>query len=457
MPIRIAYDNGFGWVFVDSQVANAINFAYQNGAAILNNSWGGGPPVDVINIAISNAKTHGRGGKGSVVIFAAGNDNSSEVSWPGSLNTVIAVGASNLCDARKIPAFDACNAYESFWGSNYGSALDISAPGVWLTTTDIMGNAGYSATGGDYGANYTGYFNGTSGAAPIVSGVAGLMLSANPYLTANEVQALLQNTADDVNGGGWDTTMGYGRVNAKRAVQAALAALARDTTGVFRPSNGALYLKNSNATGFADVAINYGLPGDYPVVGDWDGNGTSTIGIYRNGQFYLRNSNTIGFADIVIPYGAPGDQPIAGDWNNDGIDTIGVYRPSNGTFFLRNTNSAGAPSVSFALGNPGDVGIAGDWNGDGIDTTGVFRPSNGALYLKNSNSTGFADIVINYGLPGDRPVTGDWNNDGKDTIGIYRNGTFYLRNSNTIGFADLVFALGVNGDMPIAGNWDALP
>jgi Rv2525c-like, glycoside hydrolase-like domain len=228
-----------------------------------------------------------------------------------------------------------------------------------------------------------------------------------------------------------------------------------DTTGVFRPTNGLLYLKNSNTSGFADVAINYGLAGDYPVVGDWDGNGTTTIGIYRNGSFYLRNSNTIGYADAVFPFGEPGDQPIAGDWDGDGIDTIGVYR--NGTFFLRNENSAGAPDASFSLGNPGDVGIAGDWNGDRKDTTGVFRPSNGALYLKNTNATGFADIQINYGLPGDKPVTGDWNNDGIDTIGVYRNGTFYLRNANTIGYADIVFALGIPGDMPIAGNWDGQP
>ena len=229
----------------------------------------------------------------------------------------------------------------------------------------------------------------------------------------------------------------------------------RDTTGVFRPSNGLLYLKNSNTSGFADIAINYGMPGDYPVVGDWDGDGDATVGIYRNGSFYLRNDNSIGFADLVFPFGVPGDQPLAGDWNNDGVDTIGVYR--NGTFYLRNSNSAGTPEMSFGLGNPGDVGIAGDWNGDGFDTTGVFRPINGIIFLKNANSTGFADIALNYGVPGDKPVMGDWNNDGIDTIGIYRNGTFYLRNSNTNGFADLVFALGNPGDMPIAGNWDAIP
>ena len=228
-----------------------------------------------------------------------------------------------------------------------------------------------------------------------------------------------------------------------------------EAAGVFRPSNGALYLKNKNETGFADVQINYGIGGDYPVVGDWDGDGTATIGIYRNGSFYLRNTNTIGFADFVFPFGAPGDQPVAGDWDGDGVDTIGVYR--NGTFYLRNSNDAGSPHTSFGLGIAGDVGISGDWNGDGIDTTGVFRPSNGALYLKNLNVTGFADVQINYGIGGDKPVTGDWNNDGIDTIGVYRNGSFYLRNTNTIGFADLAFALGIPGDHPIAGNWDGLP
>ena len=228
-----------------------------------------------------------------------------------------------------------------------------------------------------------------------------------------------------------------------------------DTTGVFRPSNGALYLKNQNTSGFADVLLTYGVSGDYPVAGDWNGDGVDTIGVYRNGTFYLRNSNTNGFANIVVSFGAAGDQPVVGDWNGDGIDTIGIFR--NGTFYLRNSNTVGPADMIFSLGSAGDVGIAGDWNGDGITTAGVFRPSNGALYLKNTNSTGFAEIVLTYGLPGDKPVTGDWNGDGIDTIGVYRGGTFYLRNSNTNGFANLVFSLGVNGDMPIAGDWNGLP
>ena len=230
-----------------------------------------------------------------------------------------------------------------------------------------------------------------------------------------------------------------------------------ETTGVFRPGNGLLYLKNHNTSGFADVTINYGLAGDYPLVGDWDGNGTVTIGVYRNGYFYLKNANTLGFAEVVFPFGRIGDQPIAGDWDGNGVDTIGVYRPSTGQFLLRNENSEGSSDTSFYLGNVGDVGIAGDWDGDGLDTTGVFRPSNGFLFLKNKNEDGFADIALNYGLPGDRPVTGDWDNNGVDTIGVYRQGQFLLRNSNTIGFADISFGLGNPGDIPIAGNWDGLP
>jgi len=88
-----------------------------------------------------------------------------------------------------------------------------------------------------------------------------------------------------------------------------------DTTGVFRPSDGVIFLKNNNTTGIADIALNYGLPGDQPVMGDWNNDGIDTIGIYRQGTFYLRNENTNGFAELVFGLGNPGDMPIAGNWD----------------------------------------------------------------------------------------------------------------------------------------------
>ncbi|HEV7395021.1 MAG TPA: carboxypeptidase regulatory-like domain-containing protein, partial [Pyrinomonadaceae bacterium] len=202
----------------------------------------------------------------------------------------------------------------------------------------------------------------------------------------------------------------------------------RARAGVFRPTTGKIFLKYSNTSGIADTDLTYGDPGDYPLAGDWNGDGIDTVGIYRDGVFYLRNSNTTGPADVPpIRFGDPTDQPVVGDWNGDGVDTIGIYR--NGTFYLSNSNTQGALVFTVTFGNPGDVAIAGDWDGDGIVTIGVFRPSNGLVYLRNSNTTGNSDLDFVFGNADDKPVAGDWNGDGIDTIGIYRNGTFFLSNS----------------------------
>ncbi len=244
---------------------------------------------------------------------------------------------------------------------------------------------------------------------------------------------------------------------AGKAVAVTSGATKATKTGVFRPSNGFIFLKNQNSTGFADMQFFYGTAGDVPVTGDWLGKGVRSIGIYRNGTFYLKMDNGPGFADLQFPFGAPGDIPIVGDWNGDGIDTVGVYRPSTAQFFLRNSNTAGSADIQFTYGTVGDVPIVGDWDGDGVDTPGCFRPTNGFVYLRNSSTDGFADREFFYGLAGDRPVVGDWDGDGIDTIGIYRGNEFFLRNSNSSGFADIQFNLGNVGDAPITGNWNGLP
>ena len=68
------------------------------------------------------------------------------------------------------------------------------------------------------------------------------------------------------------------------------------------------------------------LRGDLPVVGDWNGDGTDTIGVFRNGTWFLRNSNDPGPVDVAFSWGARSQIPVVGDWNGDGTDTIGVYR-----------------------------------------------------------------------------------------------------------------------------------
>jgi len=213
MGIRIAYGAGGGWVTSDAQIADGINTAVARGADVLSNSWGGGSPSTAITNAIRNAKTAGRGGRGCVVCFAAGNANGA-VSYPGTLPEVITVAASNEWGERKSPT---SRDGETWWGSNFGPEVDVSAPGVHITTTDIHGASGYNHSG-----DYVTTFNGTSAATPHVAGVAALILSVNPNLRAAEAEAVLRSSTDDIGQQGYDIYSGFGRINALKAVQAAL-------------------------------------------------------------------------------------------------------------------------------------------------------------------------------------------------------------------------------------------
>ena len=216
MPIQISYSrtSSSGWTTQDSWIADGLIWAVDHGADVLSNSWGGGSPSDLIDDAITHAITNGRDGLGSVVLFASGNNNGSII-YPATNNDTIAVGASSPCDQRKNPS--SCD-NENWWGSNYGSALDIVAPGVEWWSTDMMGSAGYAS------GNYFDHMNGTSSATPAAAGLAGLILSYRPCLTAAEVQDIMQQSADDQVGSlgedvvGWDPYMGWGRINALEAL-----------------------------------------------------------------------------------------------------------------------------------------------------------------------------------------------------------------------------------------------
>lgn len=101
-----------------------INFARQNGADIINNSWSSSVVYPIIDDAISNAVTLGRNGLGTLVVFASGNGNNNSISYPSNNPSVIAVGAMSMCNQRK--SLSSCDGEN--WGSNYGSDLDIMAP-----------------------------------------------------------------------------------------------------------------------------------------------------------------------------------------------------------------------------------------------------------------------------------------------------------------------------------------
>lgn len=197
-----------------SDVKKAIKWAWKDhNADVISGSWFKSSKSFRIRLAIKKAKNKGRNGKGTVVLFAAGNAGTNQIDWPAELDHVIAVGASDLSDQR------------AFF-SNTGSEIDVVAPGVAMYTTDRQGGFGENRGAGldlipsdDANTDYFECFNGTSAATPFAAGVCALIIARNNSLTADQVQDILEETADDIGTAGFDNETGHGRVNAFKAVE----------------------------------------------------------------------------------------------------------------------------------------------------------------------------------------------------------------------------------------------
>jgi len=222
-------------------------------------------------------------------------------------------------------------------------------------------------------------------------------------------------------------------------------------TVAMRDGGGRFHVWDAVASNRTEAAFYFGNPGDVAFTGDWDCDGTETPGLYRrsDGFVYLRNSNTRGLADIRFFFGNPGDLPLAGDFDGDGCDSVSIYRPAQSRVFVINElgtddGGLGAADDDFFFGNPGDSPFVGDFDGDGIDTVGLHRESTGLVYFGNTLATGIADHQFIYGDPGDLITAGDWNGDGRDTVAAYRpsNGMLYVKLANAAGNADAAIFAG---------------
>lgn len=257
--------------------------------------------------------------------------------------------------------------------------------------------------------------------------------------------------ADDGNGG---------VVAAETSVIVTMNGALSDGVGLVDPATGIWHLRDGAG---AETDFYYGNPGDYPFLGDWDCDGDETPGLYRqsDGFVYLRNSNTQGVAEVTFFFGDPGDVPVVGDFDNDGCDTVSIYRPSEARFYIINElgddgGGLGAADFSFLFGDAGDKPVVGDWDDDGVDEIGLHRESTGFFYFRSTLDTGIASDQFFFGNPGDRFIAGDWGIvDGVETPAVFRpgNSTFYFRHTNTQGNADSQFVWGESRFLPVAGDF----
>lgn len=187
MPVKVLSSEGSG---SEAGIAEGIRWAVDHGTRIISASLGGDSPDPIMGDAVQYAHDHN-------VLFVAssGNNPDGNPNYPAGYDTVLAVGATGRSD--------------TFTGfSSYGRYVDVTAPGV-----------GILSTGWDGGDLTYEYGNGTSASCPFVSGVAALVWSVNPQLTADQVKQIIEDSSDDLGDPGWDEHYGDGRLNAFRAVQ----------------------------------------------------------------------------------------------------------------------------------------------------------------------------------------------------------------------------------------------
>ncbi|MGA1522338.1 MAG: S8 family serine peptidase, partial [Planctomycetota bacterium] len=205
MPVKVLNSSGSGtW----TSVANGIRFAADNGADVINLSLGGSGGATVLADAINYAWS-----RGVVICAAAGNSGTSTIGYPAVYANCIAVAATRF-DGNLAPY------------SQFGTGIDVSAPGG-DTSVDQNGDGyGDGVLQQTIGTSVTSFgyyfFQGTSMATPHVAGVAALVKAARPSATAAEIRAAIESTCMDRGAAGYDTTFGYGIVDANAAVDAIL-------------------------------------------------------------------------------------------------------------------------------------------------------------------------------------------------------------------------------------------
>jgi N-acetylmuramoyl-L-alanine amidase len=227
------------------------------------------------------------------------------------------------------------------------------------------------------------------------------------------------------------------------------------SAGVWAVSNANAEQRSRSSRVFG--SYRWGRAGDIPIVGDWDGDGTQTVGVARPDragntyQFLLRNSSG---PVLQYRFGRYGDRIVVGDWSRDSDRSWTPAAVRGGVWTLRATNAPDSGQTTVSFGQAGDRYLAGDWDGDGLFTPGFRR---GATFSFRNTLGAGAVFTTTFGRADDLGFVGDWNGNGTWTPGVLRAGTrWYLKNSFSGGAAAVGLAKQTPGT-PVVGDWDNRP
>jgi len=429
-------------------VIEGVNWVTGNAQrpAVANMSLGGGVSA-TLNQAVTTSIN-----SGITYTVAAGNENQNACNVsPASVGPALTVAASDINDSRAVGF------------SNWGSCVDLFAPGVNITSTWLN--------------NGTNTISGTSMAAPHVAGVVAMYLAWYPGASAAQVSGAITGTATPnvvANPNGSPNRLlydlGFSNPTPNNPPQGQVESVnrygtirgwARDPDGVANPCTILFFTggpretgtqigqtvanlsRGAGSDGFAwvlpdslrdgqphtiwayAVEANAGqvaqLTGSPVTVtahrprteADFDGDRRTDVSVFRpsTGTWWVRPSTTVHF-------GQDGDVPVSGDLDGDGRTDPAVWRPSNGNWYAQQTQ-AGYLQVPF--GQSGDVPVAADYSGDGRTDLAVWRPSDGTWYVMPTDGGSWYGVP--FGVATDRPVPGDYDADGRADLAVYRPST----------------------------------
>ena len=228
---------------------------------------------------------------------------------------------------------------------------------------------------------------------------------------------------------------------------------------VFRPSSSVWYADNAGISNW-----HFGLTGDKPFAGDFDGDGRTEFALLRYGSPTQMFTLDIASGVFVThTFGASGDIAVPGDYDNppDGRTDLAVWQASLGWRFR--SSATGVDSTAVTWGVAGDIPVPGDYDDDGITDYAVVRPSAGEWFALLSTQPGVALEVPWVLTTGDIPVGGDFNGDGFADYAFWRpsTGTWYVCYSQVVsaeptGKCTFAYSYpwGATADVPVGRDWD---